>query len=159
MKNRANHSPAPNQLRYSYLTTHMKRPLLAAVAAFAAMFSLAGLFTMVLARDFIATHVDPALLRNPPNLPLIALGYAALAALMAYLYPKLVRVTGSPPLRGLRFGLMVAVCWLMPYSLALFGAYRFPYSALPLDFGWALIEQGTGGALIGLIYGRTRTPL
>jgi len=31
--------------------------------------------------------------------------------------------------------------------------YSFPYAALPLDFGWALIEQGIGGLIIGLIYG------
>ena len=56
---------------------------------------------------------------------------------------------------GLRFGLVAGVCWLMPYSLVLFGVYKFPYVALPLDFAWALVEQGIGGLVIGLIYGKS----
>ena len=42
----------------------------------------------------------------------------------------------------------------MPYSLVLFGVYRFPYVALTLDFAWALVEQGMGGLVIGLIHGK-----
>jgi hypothetical protein len=53
-----------------------------------------------------------------------------------------------------RFGIVIAVCWLMPYSLVLFGVYRFPYVALPMDFAWAVFEQGMGGLVIGLIYGK-----
>jgi len=45
----------------------------------------------------------------------------------------------------------------MPYSLVLFGVYKFPYAALPLDFAWALIEQGVGGLLIGLVHRGVRS--
>ena len=132
----------------------MKKTIFAVIAASAVMFSLAGFYTGVLAREFIATHVDQALLRTPPNLVLVFFGYFVLALLMALLYARFVRVTGSPAWAGLRFGLMAAVCWLMPYSLVLFGVYRFPYVALPLDFAWALVEQGMGGMVIGLIHGK-----
>ena len=132
----------------------MKRTVFAVIAASVAMFSLAGLYTGVLARAFIASHVDQALLRTPPNLVLVFVGYVVLALLMSVLYTRLVRVTGSPAWSGLRFGMVAAVCWLMPYSLVLFGVYRFPYVALPLDFAWALLEQGIGGLVIGLIYGK-----
>jgi hypothetical protein len=71
------------------------------------------------------------------------------------LYQRLVRVSGSPAVSGLRFGLLAGICWLMPYSLVLFGVYKFPYAALPLDFAWALVEQGIGGLVIGLIYGKS----
>ena len=54
---------------------------------------------------------------------------------------------------GLRFGLVAGVCWLMPYNLVLFGAYKFPYVALPFYFAWALVEQGIGGLVIGLSMG------
>ena len=133
----------------------MKKTLFATIAASVVMFSLAGLFTGVLAHEFIANHVDPTLLRTPPNLTLVAFGYFVLALLMALLYPRLVRVSGSPAMSGLRFGLVAGVCWLMPYSLVLFGVYKFPYVALPLDFAWALVEQGIGGLVIGLIYGKS----
>ena len=132
----------------------MKKTIFAVIAASAVMFSLAGFYTGVLAREFIAVHVDQALLRTPPNLVLVFFGYFVLALLMALLYGRFVRVTGSPAWTGLRFGLMAAVCWLMPYSLVLFGVYKFPYVALPLDFAWALVEQGMGGLVIGLIHGK-----
>ena len=132
----------------------MKKTIFAAIAAAAVMFSLAGFYTGVLARQFIAAHVDQALLRTPPNLVLVFFGYFVLALLMAVLYARFVRVTGSPAWAGLRFGLMAAVYWLMPYSLVLFGVYKFPYVALPLDFAWALVEQGMGGLVIGLIHGK-----
>lgn len=133
----------------------MKRTLFAVIAASAVMFSLAGLYTGILARDFIAAHVDPALLRSPPNLILVFFGYVVLALLMALLYRRLVGVTRSPAWSGLRFGLGAAVCWLMPYTLVLFGVYKFPYAALPMDFAWAFVEQGMGGLVIGLIYGKS----
>lgn len=134
----------------------MKRTIIRAIVASVVMSSLAGLYTGVLARAFIAANLDQSLLRNPPNLFLVFFGYVVLALLMSVLYRRFVRVTGSPAWSGLRFGLVVAVCWLMPYSLVLFGVYKFPYVALPLDFAWALVEQGTGGLVIGLIYGKPK---
>jgi hypothetical protein len=124
------------------------------MAASLVMFLLAGLYTGVLAREFIAAHVNPLMLRNPPNLPLVYCGYLLLALLMSLLYTRILRSVSSPAASGLRFGLVTAVVWLMPYSIVLFGVYDFPYQALPLDFGWALVEQGLGGVIIGLIYGK-----
>ena len=135
--------------------TTMMRTIFAVIAASGVMFSLAGLYTGVLARAFIAAHVDRSLLRTPPNLILVLFGYVVLAVLMSVLYRRFVRVSGSPAWSGLRFGMVAAVCWLMPYSLVLFGVYRFPYNALPLDFAWALVEQGLGGLVIGLIHGKS----
>ncbi len=132
-----------------------RKTLIAIIVATAVMFALAGLYTGVLVHDFIINNVDPALMRNPPNLVLVAFGYLMLAVLMVLLYPRLVPVRSSPAISGLRFGLAAGVCWLMPYSLVLFGVYKFPYNALPLDFLWALVEQGAGGLTIGLIFGKS----
>lgn len=133
----------------------MKKTLFAVIASSLVMFSLAGLYTGVLAKAFIASHVDQSLLRNPPNLILAYFGYAVLALLMSVIYSRLVRVSSSPAWTGFRFGAVAGVCWLMPYSLVLFGIYKFPYMALPIDFGWAVLEQGIGGLVIGLIYGKS----
>lgn len=133
----------------------MKKPLFAAASAAVIMFSLAGLYTGVIAREFIAHNVDSTMLRQPANLVLVFVGYALLAVLMTTLYGRFMRGPNSSAWSGLRFGMMVGVCWLVPYSLVLFGVYKFPYVALPLDFGWALIEQGIGGLVIGLIYGKS----
>jgi len=134
----------------------MKRTILAVVAASLLMFSLAGLYTGVLVRAFIASHVDHALLRVPPNLLLVFFGYFVLACLMSVLYQRIAWRPGSPAWNGLRFGMVAAVCWLMPYSLVLFGVYKFPYEVLPLDFAWAVVEQGLGGLVIGLIHGKAK---
>ena len=133
----------------------MTRTIFAIVAASVTMFSMAGFYTGILAREFIAAHLDKALMRTPPNLVLVFLGYVLLALLMSVIYPRFVRVNGAPAWRGLVFGMAAAVCWLMPYSLVLFGVYNFPYIVLPLDFAWAFVEQGAGGLVIGLIYGKS----
>lgn len=133
----------------------MKKIIIAVVAATTVMFSLAGLFNGVLAREFLVNHVDQTFLRTPTNLILVAAGYFLLSIVMALLYPRLVRAAGSPAINGLLFGMGAGVCWLMPYSLVLFGVYKFPYLALPLDFAWALVEQGLGGLVIGLVYGKS----
>lgn len=132
----------------------MKKTIIATVAATAVMFSLAGLFNGVLAREFLINNVDQSLLRMPTNLMLVASGYLLLALLMTLLYPRLVRVGGTPAIKGLLFGIGAGICWVMPYSLVLFGVYKFPYIAIPLDFAWAIVEQGMGGLVIGLIYGK-----
>jgi hypothetical protein len=131
------------------------RTIFAVIASSVVMFSLTGLYTGVLAREFITTHLDKSLMRTPPNLVLVFVGYVVLASLMSVIYRWFVRVKGSSAWGGLRFGLVTAVCWLMPYSLVLFGVYNFPSAVLPLDFAWALIEQGAGGLVIGLIYGKS----
>ena len=120
----------------------MKRNVLAVMAASVLMFSLAGLYTGVVARAFIAAHVDQTLLRTPPNLVLVFLGYVVLACLMSALYLRFGRSAGSPAWSGVRFGIVIAVLLAHAYSLVLFGVYRFPYVALPMDFAWAVVEQG-----------------
>jgi hypothetical protein len=104
-----------------------------------------------------AQHVDATMLRQTPNLSLVFLGYLLLAVIMSTLYVRVARGTGtrgsgSSTRHGLLFGVVAGVCWLMPYSLVLFGVYRFPYVALLLDFAWALVEQGVGGLVIGQIH-------
>jgi hypothetical protein len=149
-----NASPALIAFTLPLRNFSMKKSILSAAVAAVLMFSLAGLYTSVLARDFIATHVDATMLRTPPNLGLVFLGYLVLATLMSASYPRIATAGGSPAWRGLRFGMLAGVAWLIPYSLVLFGVYRFPYGALPMDFAWALVEQGLGGMAIGLIHGR-----
>ncbi|MBK8335267.1 MAG: hypothetical protein IPL03_01195 [Sterolibacteriaceae bacterium] len=127
------------------------RPVLAVVFSSLAMFSLAGLYTGVLAREFISANVDAALLRMPPNLGLVFAGYVLLAAAMTALYRRFGPFHHSPVISGAKFGTAIGVLWLMPYSLVLFGVYRFPYHALPLDFAWAIVEQGIGGCIIAQV--------
>ena len=145
-----------SQSQASRKKSAVKKAVFATACASVLMFSLAGLYTGVLAQALISARVDPAVVRPVPNLPLVACGYAFLALLMALLYPKLMQRRASPALAGLSFGMMTGICWMMPYSLVLFGVYRFPYAVLPLDFAWTLVEQGIGGLVVGLIYGKSQ---
>lgn len=132
----------------------MTRIFLSVLASALTMFCLAGLFTGVLVKDFIAQNVNPAFLRQPPHLTLTFFGYFLLACIMAWAYRKFVLQVQSPALSGLKLGLFFAVAWLMPYSVVLFSIYAFPYKALGVDLPWALVEQGLGGAVMGLIQGK-----
>lgn len=134
----------------------MKKSLLAAAVSAFLMFGLAGIYTRLLAHDFIQTEVAPALLRAPANLALVFAGYLGLALLMTSIYQRTLGQRPSSAWSGWCFGMVSAVCWMMPYSLVLFGVYAFPYAALPMDFGWALLEQGTGGLVIGLILNKVK---
>ena len=130
----------------------MRKFLLAWVASFAAMFLLAGLFNGVLVRDFVAANIRAEILRSPSNITFILLGYAALALLMSLIYPRVVAVTSVRS--GVVFGVIAGICWLLPYGLVLHGVYQFPTVALFIDPAWALVEQGVGGAIIGLVHSK-----
>lgn len=132
----------------------MTRIIASIVASAVTMFGLAGLFTGVIARGFIRENVDPALLRNPPNLVLTFTGFLFLACLMAWAYRRFVPIVTSPARSGLQLGIAFAVVWLMPYSVVLFSVYNFPYAALGIDMPWALVEQGLGGLVMALVQGR-----
>ena len=60
--------------------------------------------------------------------------------LMAYLYPKGYS-EGSPVGEGLKFGILIGLIWILPLGLI-------------LDAVWHLVEEGAGGIVIGLVYGR-----
>jgi hypothetical protein len=128
--------------------------ILSTLGAFGAMFVLAGLFNMAIAADFMRSNFEPGMVRHPPNMVLILLGYLVLAFIMAILYPLFSGTYRSLLMHGLRFGMIMGLVWMFPFSLVLHGAYNFPSAAIFIDTGWALIEQGIGGIVISLIYGR-----
>lgn len=132
----------------------MRKLLLSWIGAFTVMFLLAGLFNGVIIRDFVASNIPAELLRTPSDMRLVLLGYAVLALLMAWIYPRVV-LTPSV-LSGIAFGAVAGICWLLPYALVLHGVYRFPTVALFTDPAWALIEQGLGGLVIGVVHSRLR---
>jgi len=127
------------------------RKIIAAISSGLSMFMLAGLYTGVIAKGFMTNNVDPAIIRVQPNMWLIVAGYLLLGFLMTLIYPY-VKGSTPPSLKsGAVFGVVTGVVWMMPYSLVLFGVYRFPYLAIPVDFVWALIEQGIGGLVMSAV--------
>ena len=121
------------------------------IAAFAAMFGLSLLFYTLILGDTISARIDPAFLRETPGFGCITLGYAALALLMAWVYPHY-RVGDGPVWpRGLRFGMVMGLLWIFPLTLVLHGVYRLPFLMVVVDTLWAQVEQGVGGIVIAAI--------
>ncbi len=136
----------------------MKVRFLSLLLAFLAMFVMAGLFNGLVVNELVSENIDLAMLRDAPNLALIALGYALLALLMTLIYPHVVSQASYSVRSGFLFGMVAGIFWLLPQALVLHGVYRFPLMGLLIDPAWALLEQGIGGAIIGLIYAKFSRP-
>jgi len=112
---------------------------------------LAGLWHVSLLGDFYRTN-GVALARTEPNMLFVALGQLILAFLMAYAYPIGYK-GGSPAKEGLRFGALIGIIWMFPWSIQMHGLWNYPLAAVIVDSAWHVVQEGIGGIVIGLIYG------
>ena len=87
------------------------------------------------------------------GLGILLAAYFVLALIMAYVYP-LGYKGKSPALEGLRFGIIIGLLWVFPHSLAMAGAHGDSIIYVFKNSAWHLVEQGLGGIIIGLIYGK-----
>ena len=87
------------------------------------------------------------------GLGILLVAYFILALIMAYVYP-LGYKGKSPALEGLRFGIIIGLLWVFPHSLAMAGAHGDSIIYVFKNSAWHLVEQGLGGVIIGLIYGK-----
>ncbi|MBT3342503.1 MAG: hypothetical protein HN712_13890 [Gemmatimonadetes bacterium] len=128
------------------------RFLLATILSALVMLALWWLWHMSFMATLYAEHT--ALPRDVPLTRITVLGYFLLALLMAYIYPK--GYTGADPLaEGLRFGALMGVLSTLPRSLILYGIEGGHTGTLVIvDASWHIIEQGIGGLVIALLYGR-----
>lgn len=130
---------------------NIKKFTLATLAGGAAMWALAGLYHKLLMAKFYtgetgATHEGTGI---------IFLAYMVLSVLMAYIYP-LGYKGRRPAVEGLRFGMLIGLLWVFPHELAMAGAHGNSISYVFKNAVWHMIEQGFGGIIIGLVYGRVR---
>ncbi len=131
-----------------------RKLILSCIAGFIAMFLLAGLWHIALMIDLYNTPSS----RKEPLMGFIALGMFILALLMAYLYPKGYS-GGSPVTEGLRFGILVGLLWTLPLSLILHAVQEeYALNMVIVDAIWHMVEEGVGGVVIGLVYGRSDVP-
>ena len=128
---------------------HIKKFVAATLAGGAAMWILAGLWHEVVMATFYASETDA----THQGTGIIFLAYIVLGALMAYIYP-LGYKGGRPVFEGLRFGLVIGLLWVFPHELAMAGAHGDSISYVFKNAAWHMVEQGVGGLIIGLIYGR-----
>ncbi len=87
---------------------------------------------------------------------IMLVAYIILGLLMSYMYP-LGYKGGKPVLEGLRFGIIIGILWVFPHELAMSGAHEGKSIIYVLKNGlWHMVEQGIGGIITGLIYGRMK---
>jgi membrane protein CcdC involved in cytochrome C biogenesis len=128
---------------------NMKKFMQAMLAGSVSMWLLAGLWHEVVMARFYAEHAGA----SHEGTGIIFLAYFVLGGLMAYLYPLVYR-EGRPLAEGLKFGILIGILWVFPHDLAMAGAHGDSISYVFRNTAWHMVEQGLGGMIIGLIYGR-----
>ena len=127
--------------------------ILTSLASAAAMLVLAAVWYFVLAGPFYAEHM--AVAREVRLYDIIALAYLVLGAMMTLMYPS-GYAGGSPAMEGARFGVMIGIICSLPHSLVVYAIQGTQSTTLVLaEAAWHAVEQGVGGVVIGIIYGRT----
>jgi hypothetical protein len=130
-----------------------KKWFLGGLAGFAVMFALSGLWYMVLMSKFYREQ-DQGIMRDQFNFLFIVLGYVVLAFLMSLIYPIGYK-GGSPAKEGLRFGVLIGVVVWLTANLTLHGVLNNTLASALVDSVWHVVEQGIGGIVIALVYGKS----
>lgn len=133
---------------------NIKKLLIAWVAAAATMLALGGLFHRVLAGDFLMSQMAelPAKMPSPGIILVMIL---PIALIMAFMYPKGYQ-GGHPAVEGFRFGALIGIIMALPVNVLLIGLFDLPIAAALADVPWHIVEEGTAGIVIGLVYGRSQ---
>lgn len=129
----------------------IRKLLLSALAAAAAMLLLAGLWHTAIMGPYYAREMP--VMQEVVRYDVIGLSYLVLGVLMAIVYPK--GYTGGPPAaEGFRFGLVMGLIYSLPHSMVLFAVTGSLSGVLVLtDAAWHMVEQGVGGMVIALVCG------
>ncbi len=61
---------------------------------------------------------------------------------------------GKPVLEGLKIGVVIGILWVFPHGLTMAGAHETSVIYEIKNMIWHMVEQGIGGIIIALIFGR-----
>jgi hypothetical protein len=122
---------------------------MAVFVAFFLMWTLSGLWNLVLMSGFAREHASHLMRETPLMFPIIG-GYLVFAFLIGVAFLK-ANLSGSPVQRGIKVGAFLGLAWVLPSHLVLHGVLDYPLPPVIVDALWAVVEGGIGGALIGLI--------
>ena len=128
-----------------------KKLITAWIASFIVMFSLSGLWYMVLMPEYYSVQFADVE-RTEPLFTWIVLGYLVVSFLLAYIYPF--GFKGNSPMKeGLRFGFIMGLIIALPLGLIFYGVHTIPLSATLIDTIYMVVEKTIGGVVIGFVYG------
>ncbi len=130
---------------------NIRKFILATIAGGVTMWIVAGIWhNLIMANLYKETHA------THEGIGIMLVAYIVLALIMVYMYP-LGYKGGKPVIEGLRFGMIIGILWVFPHELVMTGAHDGKSIIYVFkNAGWHMIEQGIGGIIIGLIYGRVK---
>ena len=128
---------------------NIKKFIISTVASGVGMWAVAGIWHNIimqaLYKETHATH---------EGIGIMLVAYLVLGLIMAYMYP-LGYKGGKIYLEGLRFGVIIGILWVFPHELVMAGAHHGKSIAYVFkNAAWHMVEQGIGGIIVALIYGR-----
>jgi uncharacterized membrane protein YvlD (DUF360 family) len=127
---------------------NLKKLILSTLIGGLGMWIIAGIYhNLIMANLYEETQA------THEGLGILLIAYFILALIMAYVYP-LGYKGKSPALEGLRFGIIIGLLWVFPHSFAMAGAHGDSIIYVFKNSAWHLVEQGLGGIIIGMIYGK-----
>ncbi len=127
---------------------NFKKLLLSTVFGGFGMWVIAGIWhNLIMANLYKNVHA------THDGLALLLVAYFILALLMAYIYP-LGYKGKNPVIEGLRFGIVIGIVWVFPRGLAMVGAHGDSVIYVVKNSLWHMVEQGLGGIIIGVLYGK-----
>ena len=128
---------------------NLKKTLSVTLSAGLGMWMIAGIWhNLIMANLYEDTHA------THDGIGYLLIAYLILALLMAYIYP-LGYKGGKPIWEGLRFGVIIGILWVFPHGVAMVGAHGDSLVYVLKNTLWHMVEQGLGGIIVGLIYGKT----
>lgn len=112
------------------------------------MWGLAGIWHEVIMVNFYTNEAKA----THEGAGIILLAYFILNILYIYLYLNIEKK--SYVIEGVKLGAIVGVLWVFPHELAMAGAHGDSMTYVFVNGIWHIIEQGFGGLVIGLVYGK-----
>lgn len=124
------------------------RLIIATLASGLGMWILAGLW-----HNLILPLLNENIHPHHEGIGVMLAAYLILALIMSYLY-SIIFKGKKAYLEGLKLGIIVGILWVFPHGLAMAGIHGTSIFYEIKNTLWHVFEQGTGGIIIALIYGR-----
>lgn len=129
---------------------NFKKLVIATLTSGFTMWIIGGLWHNLVLPSFnknIQAHHD--------GLGITLIAYFILALLMVYIY-ALINKGNNAIIVGLKLGVIIGIVWVFPHGLVMAGTHHDTSIIYEIkNTLYHMFEQGVGGIIIGLIYGKT----
>jgi len=126
----------------------MKKIITSTLASGFGMWVVAGLW-----HNLVLPNINPKIHAEHDGIFIGLIAYILLALVMSYLYPFYAQKKKGVTV-GLIFGAIIGFLWVFPHGLAIAGTHHTSIMYEIKNGVYHLVEQGIGGIIIALIYGR-----